>query len=371
MERRQFLGSMPFAVGGALAMSSTASLAQTVQAPPMWTNVKAFGAIGDGIIDDTAAIKTAIGSLQQSNEYRGGVLYFPAGRYICSSTLTFSGYSPSPTSSPVHNIIVRGDGPQCTFIDFSGTTGGAAAFAFSAGAQFGIEDLLIHKASGHGVLIGSGNILGSTDYSNYFNIRNVRVQQCGGNGFMFLNAFMGTVSDCWSTTNGGAGFLFAGFHTSMHVSRCYASSNTGNGWSLNAMTYSSFTACGSDRNIWGYAMTNMIGVAFNACGTELNQREGWLLNTANSTVGGLPLNFCDIHGVTFTSCSSYDNSQAGLNAYGSHIAAIANDNRPIEFKISANTSFCRAGSTVSMVLNASNGPITVYDEISYFNNRSG
>lgn len=42
-------------------------------------NVKQFGAIGDGIINDTDAIKKAICYLQENN---GGTLFFPSGTYI-------------------------------------------------------------------------------------------------------------------------------------------------------------------------------------------------------------------------------------------------------------------------------------------------
>lgn len=45
-----------------------------------WTNVKAFGAMGNGVTDDTAAINTAIASIPST----GGVLYFPAGNYVTS-----------------------------------------------------------------------------------------------------------------------------------------------------------------------------------------------------------------------------------------------------------------------------------------------
>jgi len=362
MERRRFLGALPIVAGGALVMVSNQAAAQSVQNSGIWTNVKAYGAIGDGVTDDTAAIYAAINVLQQSNDYRGGVLYFPAGRYKCSSSLSFAAYS----AGQVHNITVKGDGPQCTTIDFTSASSGASGITFNAGAQFGIEDLMINGAPGNGVVIGNGNSVGSPGYCAFFSLKNLRVQNCGSNGFLFINAYMGTVSDCWSVSNRGIGFLFAGYHTSIDVSRCYASSNAGIGWSLNGMTYSSFTACGADSNVWGYAMTNMIGVSFNACGSESNQCEGWLLKASTSSVIGLPPQVNDIHGVTFTSCASYFNSQRGPNAFGSHIAALAQDGRQIQFKMSGNASFCNSGSNVSMVLNGNAGPITVYDELSYF-----
>jgi len=45
-----------------------------------WINVKEFGAVGDGITDDTEAIKSAVNYINEN----GGVLYFPLGTYIVS-----------------------------------------------------------------------------------------------------------------------------------------------------------------------------------------------------------------------------------------------------------------------------------------------
>ena len=47
-------------------------------------NVKDFGATGDGVTDDTAAIQAAINSL--SNKY-GGQIYFPPGQYLVTDEI--------------------------------------------------------------------------------------------------------------------------------------------------------------------------------------------------------------------------------------------------------------------------------------------
>lgn len=71
-------------------LSSVAfSLARAAQIPtPIWDtpviNVRRLGALGDGITDDTAAINSAIGEFNSV----GGVLQFPFGSYLCSSSLT-------------------------------------------------------------------------------------------------------------------------------------------------------------------------------------------------------------------------------------------------------------------------------------------
>jgi hypothetical protein len=48
-------------------------------------NVFDFGAVGDGVANDTAAIQAAIDSLAS-----GGTVYFPVGNYLCTSGLTVS-----------------------------------------------------------------------------------------------------------------------------------------------------------------------------------------------------------------------------------------------------------------------------------------
>lgn len=49
-----------------------------------WANVRAFGARGDGVTDDTASIQAAIASLTPAN---GGIVFFPAGVYLISGAL--------------------------------------------------------------------------------------------------------------------------------------------------------------------------------------------------------------------------------------------------------------------------------------------
>ena len=71
-------------LGGLLAVAAVAVV------PVVWTaekiyslfNVKDFGARGDGITDDTAAIQAAIDA-----SLPGGKVYFPAGVYRMSAPL--------------------------------------------------------------------------------------------------------------------------------------------------------------------------------------------------------------------------------------------------------------------------------------------
>jgi hypothetical protein len=68
-------------------------------------NVRNFGAVGDGTTDDTAAITAAIAATR-------GVVYFPAGSYLVTDTLTVT----------ADRITLQGDGPNKTLIVFNPTT---------------------------------------------------------------------------------------------------------------------------------------------------------------------------------------------------------------------------------------------------------
>jgi glucan 1,3-beta-glucosidase len=66
----------------------------------VYRNVKAFGAKGDGVTDDTAAIQSAI----RGKSTGRSVIYFPSGTYLVSSGLkasSWSVFSGDPTDRPV------------------------------------------------------------------------------------------------------------------------------------------------------------------------------------------------------------------------------------------------------------------------------
>ena len=73
-------------------------------------SVKDFGAVGDGVADDTSAIQAGIDLACQY----GGCVYLPAGTYKISSALVFA--MNSGTVDPVKRPSMRGDGMGATTI---------------------------------------------------------------------------------------------------------------------------------------------------------------------------------------------------------------------------------------------------------------
>jgi hypothetical protein len=87
-------------------------------------NVKAYGAVGDGSTDDTAAIQAAIAALPAvSGGYGGGNIYFPRGTYVISSTLNFT-----------QNKGMIGEGEGAVKIDAWGVNGVAINIQGTAGS---------------------------------------------------------------------------------------------------------------------------------------------------------------------------------------------------------------------------------------------
>jgi hypothetical protein len=100
------------------AVPDTVLLTQTLQFPAgFMPSIKDYGALGDGVTDDTAAIKRALadGRLDASGnplyppaEFNGRskALYFPPGTYIVSDTLKWTGCC----------VTLQGSGPTATII---------------------------------------------------------------------------------------------------------------------------------------------------------------------------------------------------------------------------------------------------------------
>ncbi len=113
-----------------------------------WVDVRAFGAVGNGISDDTNAIQAAINN---ASRLTGGVVFIPKGNYLVSRTLIiFSG------------ITIQGAGPGSTVIVAANNLSGAVigtnlTLPVSTYAHWAaIKDLYINainQSSGDGILL--------------------------------------------------------------------------------------------------------------------------------------------------------------------------------------------------------------------------
>lgn len=123
------------------------------------TNVKTYGAVGDGVTNDTAAILLAKAALPANY----GCLYFPPGKYLITpgSLTAFSGYT---------HLSIVGDG-WCSQI-YSATTGAAGGF-LSVDNTCSFVD--IFNLSFKGSATSSGGDVGIRFYASDSRIQNVEI----------------------------------------------------------------------------------------------------------------------------------------------------------------------------------------------------
>lgn len=184
-------------LGGGFIQAGTGAVQRTVEAKLQdVVSVKDFGAVGDGVADDTAAIQAAIST--------AAAVYVPVGTYKLTTTLFASN----------KNISIYGDGPGLSILAFTGGTNGISWSSTSASHQFGLEGLQLRAdATMSGVAVSASFTPTLGPVYTGASIEAVLVTYSGvnswANGFYFSNARNIAVSE--STFNGKYGTSGYGF----------------------------------------------------------------------------------------------------------------------------------------------------------------
>ncbi len=120
-----------------------------------WANVKTiYGAAGDGVTDDTAAIQKALNALGPTDP----TLYLPAGTYRITQTLTLAGQQ---------DVNIVGQDPANTTIIWAGSSGGAMLYL--NGIAYSRFDRLTFNGQGNAGVAVDQSWVGS---GNYFDTGN-------------------------------------------------------------------------------------------------------------------------------------------------------------------------------------------------------
>ena len=173
----------------------TSSVATNVQAKLAQTvSVMDFGAVGDGVTDDTAAIQAAITSLTN-----GGTIFFPTGNYVVATTLNlnsktgikFLGTAPENTSATKGSYLTLTASSGSRIIDARSSQG------------FSIESLgIVQTNSGFtGYVIDLSHGTSGLD-SSYFNTYNCSFSATASTSIINLSlAIIVSIQAC--SFNGG------------------------------------------------------------------------------------------------------------------------------------------------------------------------
>lgn len=209
--------------------AGTGAVTRTAQAKMRDTvSVKDFGAVGDGVADDTAEIQAALATVSA-----GGGVYFPAGTYRVTALLTIPA-----------GVIVYGDGMTATRVRQEG-----AAYCFALGNGAVMRDMRLD---------GSASATGGININNcgLGQVENVRIEgfnAASAIGIRLNESYRIKLSylyiyDCYN------GLSFTGNVTAFEFDKGNVATNNASGKAINA-------AAGGSNSIEAYFNT----VYFESC----------------------------------------------------------------------------------------------------------
>lgn len=266
-----------------------------------WVNVRDFGALGDGVANDTRAIDDALDAVPV-----GGTVFFPVGRYMTNGGHVIN----------KHGVTLRGmastsyDGPGLHLLGGSNSdmiTIGALRVTLLEFAIHGKREL--QSAPSRGIVVTNG--------SNYFKFDEVWVEEFNGDGMYAggseLGTFSGTITSSEFRQNEGTGMSFGAGSADVIVSDTYVNRNGQSGAHLSQTGDISFTSC----HFWGNGMAKS-GPYRNNITVQASEGCRFVNCFIESSLNGSGIYFTDgnNYGHIVQGCDFWINNNLGLAAFG-------------------------------------------------------
>ena len=214
-------------------------------------NVKDFGAIGNGVVDDTAAIQAAINSLSA-----GGTAFFPKGTYLVSE---------------------NGSTGYCVLINASMRIVGAGLLETTIKVAASQDTNIFSATSINGIYVGYLTVDGNKSNQSATDNRALYFLTCDDLDFEYVRVVNATGHGFFISAGGGAPSTasFARFNHCISKDNGKTGAATdGSGFATNGERVS-FTACSSSGNLLAGFKSTGDYVKYQGCDAYSNGKEGF------------------------------------------------------------------------------------------------
>lgn len=314
-------GNLSFQQSGAGAVSRTL-LARVRES---WLSVKDFGAVGDGVTNDTAAIQATIAAIPAT----GGAIYFPPGTYIVNAECAVSNptrlYGDGPNISIINNTSTTANTIKINVANceidglgfISSATRTAGAFVYLNASKQQVKNFRMDAAF-NGIYNNAGSVV-RIEGGYIFNTASngSAITFAGGSGSNDLYVDRVTISaDANDSTRFGIKITDAG---AVNITNCdiirhgiNLEMNPGNGQAV------PYVYC-----LNSYFDTGTAGVRFNSSGTGFVQGFRavgcWFGSNVNN---GVAMNG-SVYGAEFIGCHAFSNGLNGVTISSTNVADVS------------------------------------------------
>lgn len=318
-------------------------------------NVRDYGAVGDGVADDTLALQAAIDA---ADSLGGGEVRIPPGTYKITVALDLK-----------VGVSLIGEGRAAVTIlqDTSTEEGITLVSGSEVVASLTLANFTL-----------AGPNAGTTDGIHiagvpldYITISNVTATEWGGTGVHLEGLIVSRLEGVIASNNGEHGIHIDGTNswvTSTFMSSCYGNNNTGTGIFFEKATYIALTGCAGDNNDIAYDFVSCFGVSLSGCGAEVNRIS--FRFEGDAIFGG--------NAASFSGCYSYAVGEIGFLITGFGVGITLNgcqDNEPqvgadYSLQVDSNAVVSENGCTWSSPVNIVGAHVNLMDSTgdSFFRN---